>query len=292
MVHKHSVYFAKNVQEIHTRIRNINDIIPLAGVTRLLQGHRDDRLTLPENILFLKGIPELEAIIKRERFIDFGAAAVLNDILNLGYKNIPQVLYAAISAAANPNIRSLATIGGNIADAPIKSSCLIPLIALDAKIEVRTPKELIWMNLSKYSEERMVVLKPEPHVILRIRVPLDEWNFSYYRRLGPIGRIAEDTASFVFLARMQKNILMDIKMLFGSTKLLKNREFENRLAGTVLPLDRKKIADIMHTAYSFFTENGFSSPFQRHCFFNLIEDSLYRLSQGSYCSSDMQSQQF
>ncbi|MGP1594267.1 MAG: FAD binding domain-containing protein [Treponema sp.] len=278
MEHNYSVYSAKNIQEIHTRIRNINDITPIAGTTRLFKGQRNGRLPLPKNILFLKETPELEAIIKRERFIDFGAAAVLNDILNLGHKNIPQVLYAAIAAAANPNIRSLATIGGNIAGAPIKSSCLIPLIALDAKIELRTAKELLWLTLSKYSEEQ-TIWKTEPHIILRIRVPLEEWHFSYYRRLGPIGHIAEDTASFVFLARMQKNTLMDIKMLFGGTKIIKNRDFDSSLVGNPLPLDRKKITEIMHKAYSFFETSSFSSAFQQQCFFNLIEDSLYHLTQ-------------
>ncbi len=103
--------------ELYTLMQNNTDITPLAGTTGLLKDCHTDRFLLPESILFLKNLPELETIAKRERFIDFGAAATLNTILELGEKNVPQILYQAISLAANPGVRSLATIGGNIAHA-------------------------------------------------------------------------------------------------------------------------------------------------------------------------------
>ncbi|MEL3906107.1 MAG: FAD binding domain-containing protein [Treponema sp.] len=279
MSNNYTVYTAKSLSDLYTIMQRNPHITPLAGTTGLLKGYRGDKLALPESIVLLKNIPELHTIIKRERFIDFGSAASLNAILDLGNKNIPDILYQALVCAANPGIRSLATIGGNIANASIKSSCLIPLLALDAKVEIRTQKETFWKPLMRYCDEDSRRLRDTPHIILRIRVPSEEWNISYYKRLGPIGHIAADTASFVFLARIQKNMISDVKMLFGSTHIIKKKEFENLFKGNTFPLDRRTIAAKMKETEDIFADTVFISDFQKSCFFNLIEKSLYLLGQ-------------
>lgn len=273
------VYSAKNISDLYTLMQRDSNITPLAGATGLMKGCRGDRLVLPESIVSLKNISELEIIAKRERFIDFGAAATLNAILDLGNKNVPDILYQAISCAANPGIRSLATIGGNIAAASVKSSCLIPLLALDAKLEIRTRKETMWISLARYCDESSNVLRRTPHIILRIRVPSDEMTVSYYKRLGPMGHIAADTASFVFIARTQKNMISDAKMLFGGTHIVKNKGFDNLLSGEDFPFDRRKLADKMKQSEEMFSAVTFASDFQKECFFNLIEKCLYLTSQ-------------
>lgn len=280
MKNNYIVNTAKSMAELYTLMQNHTDITPLAGTTGLLKGCHSDRFLLPESILFLKNLPELETIAKRERFIDFGAAATLNTILELGEKNVPPILYQAISLAANPGVRSLATIGGNIAQAPMQNSCLIPLIALDTKIEIRTRKETFWMPLIQYCDESSNVLRHTPHIILRVRVPFEEWNITYYKRLGPIGHITADTASFVFMARTQKNLLSDVKLLFGGTQLIKSKEFENLLTGKGLPIDRRSVGALMKETEEIFSDTFSAaeiSEFQKACFFNLIEESIYLL---------------
>ena len=280
MKNNYTVNTAKSMAELYTLLQNHTDITPLAGTTGLLKDCRTDRFILPESILLLKNIPELETIAKRERFIDFGAAATLNTILELGEKNVPAILYQAISLAANPGVRSLATIGGNIAQAPMQNSCLIPLLALDSKIEIRTRKETFWMPLIQYCDESSNILRHTPHIILRVRVPFEEWTISYYKRLGPIGHITADTASFVFLARAQKNLLSDIKLLFGSRQLIKSKEFENLLTGKGLPIDRRSVGALMKETEEIFSDTFSAAEifeFQKACFFNLIEESMYLL---------------
>ena len=280
MKNNYIINTAKNMAELYTLMQNNTDITPLAGTTGLLKDCRSDRFVLPETILLLKNLPELEIIAKRERFIDFGAAATLNTILELGKKNVPEILYQAISIAANPGVRSLATIGGNIAQAPVQNSCLIPLLALDSKIELRTRKETFWMPLIQYCDESSNILRHTPHIILRVRVPFEEWTISYYKRLGSIGHITADTASFVFLARTQKNLLSDVKLLFGGTQLIKSKEFENLLTGKGLPIDRRSVGALMKETEEIFSDIFTAaeiSEFQKTCFFNLIEESIYLL---------------
>ena len=280
MKNNYTINIAKTMTELYTLMQNNTGITPLAGTTGLLKDCRTDRFVLPESILFLKNLPELETIAKRERFIDFGAAATLGTILELGEKNVPQILYQAISLAANHGVRSLATIGGNIAQAPMQHSCLIPLVALDTKIEIRTRKETFWMPLIQYCDESSTVLRQSPHIILRVRVPFEEWNISYYKRLGPIGHITADTASFVFMARTQKNLLSDVKLLFGATQLIKSKEFENLLTGKGLPIDRRSVGALMKETEEIFSDTFAAaeiSKFQKAYFLNLIEESMYLL---------------
>ena len=280
MKNNYTINIAKTMTELYTLMQNNTGITPLAGTTGLLKDCRTDRFVLPESILFLKNLPELETIAKRERFIDFGAAATLGTILELGEKNVPQILYQAISLAANPGVRSLATIGGNIAQAPMQHSCLIPLVALDTQIEIRTRKETFWMPLIQYCDESSTVLRQSPHIILRVRVPFEEWNISYYKRLGPIGHITADTASFVFMARTQKNLLSDVKLLFGATQLIKSKEFENLLTGKGLPIDRRSVGALMKETEEIFNDTFAAaeiSKFQKAYFLNLIEESMYLL---------------
>ena len=280
MKNNYTINTAKNMAELYTLMQNNTNITPLAGTTGLLKDCRTDRFVLPESILFLKNLPELETIAKRERFIDFGAAATLGTILELGEKNVPKILYQAIFHAANPGVRSLATIGGNIAQAPMQHSCLIPLVALDSKIEIRTRKETAWMPLIQYCDESSASLRQDPHIILRVRVPFEEWNISYYKRLGQIGHITADTASFVFLARMQKNMLSDVKLLFGGTQLIKSKEFENLLTGKGLPIDRRSVGALMKETEAIFSDTFSAAAIsenQKTCFFNLIEESIYLL---------------
>lgn len=275
-----SISTVKNMSELYTLMQNVTDITPLAGTTGLLKDCHADRFLLPKAILLLKNVPELETIVKRERFIEFGAAATLSTILELGEKNVPAILYRALSLASNPGIRSLATIGGNVAQAPMQNSSLIPLIALDSKIEIRTKKETFWMPLIRYCDESSTELRQHSHVILRIRVPLEEWTLSHYKRLGPIGHITDETASFVFLARTQKNILSDVKLLFGRTQLIKVKEFENLLTGKSLPIDRRSVGALMKETELIFKDTFASSDlsdFQKQCFLNLIEESIYLL---------------
>lgn len=281
MKNNYTISTAKNVAELYTLMQNNTSLTPLAGATGLLKDCRTDRFFLPQSTVLLRAIPELENIVKRERFIDFGAAASLETILSLGEKKLPKILYYALSLAANPAVRSLATIGGNIAQAPMQNSCPIPLMALDSKIEVRTKKETFWMPFAQYCDERSHVLRHTPHIILRVRVPLEEWTVSHYKRLGQVGYISDDTASFVFLARAQKNLLSDVKLLFGGKQLIKSKEFENLLTGKGLPIERRGVSTLMKETERIFHE-AFSTlrigSFQRSCYLNLIEESLYLLS--------------
>ncbi|MGI5061216.1 FAD-binding protein [Treponema denticola] len=271
------VYRARYMQEMQTILKNISNIKPIAGATGFLNHQTDEMIYLPEHILDLNFLPELKVISKTERYFEFGAAVTLNEILDLGKKNIPPSLYYSIEKIANNAIRSLATIGGNIATANPLSGTFLPMLALDAKLEIRTAENIEWVPFAKYIDKSYAERREEKYIISRIRIPNETWTKSFYTRIGTPGYIGSDTASFLFLILIQKNILSDMRLFFASDELIRNKEFDNLLLGRTLPLSQSDVPVIMQKAKQIFTPEQFSSEFHNSCFYNLLEDNLYNL---------------
>lgn len=68
-----------------------------------------------------------------------------------------------------------------------------------------------------------------------------------------------------------------MRLFFASDKLIRNREFDNLLLGRHLPLSQSEVPIIMQKAKQIFNAEEFSSEFHTACFFNLLEDNLYKL---------------
>ena len=101
-----TIFLAKNIAELLYQIKNVIGLEIIGGATSIPE--------LPEKALSARDISELKAINIRERFIDFGPAVTLNEIVNVGRERVPQILYEATKRVANYFIRNMATIGGNI----------------------------------------------------------------------------------------------------------------------------------------------------------------------------------
>ena len=82
---------------------------------------------------------------------------------------------------------------------------------------------------------------------------------------------------FLFLTKIQKNFLFDVRLLFADKNLIREKEFDNLLIGRTLPLPKEDIEYILDQAKAIFKEEMFSSAFNKRCFFNLLEKSLYKL---------------
>ncbi|MGP1437708.1 MAG: FAD binding domain-containing protein [Treponema sp.] len=271
---KVKVYKAKSIQELQHILKTVKNVIPVAGGSIFSIGSDDNLINIGENIVALNSIPQLRHIHKTDRYIDFGACVTLEEILLRGKKHVPSVLYDALEKTANVAIRSVATIGGNLALRNPFSATYIPLIALDAQCEVCTEKEVFWMPVSKYMSDYDKEINSV--VITRIRIKDDEWSYYRYKKIEN-GQYMDEIPIFLFLTKIQRNILFDIRLLFADKSLIREKEFENLLLGRSLPLPKEDIEYIFSQAKIIFKEESFSSAFNKRCFFNLLEKSLYKL---------------
>lgn len=278
MLNKYTtIYYAATVTEVQMILRNITGVTLAAGCTEIARRQTGRKLQLPSNVLSLARIPDLCTVSKTERYIEFGPSVTLETILHLGTKNIPEVLFEAIQGIANPAVRAVATLGGNIAAKGLRMTTFAPLLALDARLEIKTPLESVWIPLSRYYSNTGKESSGIPEFISKIRIPTESWDISLFRRLGSPRIITNRTAAFVFLVKVQKNILVDIRIAYAGKFFLRKREFENLVIGRSLPLSLKDIPILMEKADLFFDKIFLPPSYERTCVLNFMEEGLRML---------------
>jgi len=278
MLNKYTtIYYAASVSEVQMILKNITGISIVAGCTEIARRQTGRTLHLPANVLALAHVPELSTMSKTERYLEFGPCVTLGNILQIGKKNIPEVLYEALRTIGNPGLRSIATLGGNIAAKGQRLSAFAPLLALDAQLEIRTAFDAFWIPMSRYFSNTGREQHKNAEFISRIRIPTETWDISNYTRISRSGIITGTTAGFAFLAKSQKNILADIRIAYAGKFFFRKREFENLMIGRSLPLSEKDIIVLMDKAELFFDKTLFPPSYERKCLFNLLEESLRML---------------
>lgn len=271
------IYPVSNIAEIVSILRNVQGVTIVAGGTELARRQTGKNLRIPPLVLPLARVPELCTITKTERYLEFGPSVTLAAILQLGQKNLPEVLYEAIRSVANPGIRALGTIGGNIAAKGHRLSAFAPLLALDARLEIRSPSEALWVPMSRYFSNTGKTHRERREFISKIRVPTEHWDYASFARIGSPGLITDRTASFSFLVKLQKNILSDLRVAWGGSFFFRNREFENLLIGRTLPLQAKDLEAVEERVAEYLPDNLFPPSYERSCFFNMLRNSLRSL---------------
>jgi CO/xanthine dehydrogenase FAD-binding subunit len=118
----------------------------------------------------------------------------------------------------------------------------------------------------------------EPRELLtRIRVPLEMWNYSIYRKFYPWDLEGEQGGVLIFLARNQKEILTDVRIVFVGETLFRDKNSESFLAGRGLPLERKDAIHYSELWETYFQGLGKPGPLLRSKLINSIRSGLLGL---------------
>jgi CO/xanthine dehydrogenase FAD-binding subunit len=231
------VFFPLSFQELFAAWTRFPDAVPFAGGTELIRHQGVPVLSLPQNILSLDKIDELQRITRTERYLEIGAMVKLGDIIKLG-KIVPEALRRCLEGIGGPQLRGLATIGGNLCTADRRLDAAAPMIALDAVYELRNASSSRWISASRFS------LLPGPlafnpqELLTRIRIPLDQWNYTAYRKFGSRDNNKAGGA-LIFVIKTPKNVLTDIRIVFAGEGILRDKNNEILLIGKQLPLNRR-----------------------------------------------------
>jgi CO/xanthine dehydrogenase FAD-binding subunit len=232
------VFSPSTFQELFAAWSRFPDAIPYAGGTDIIRSQGKRIPDLPKNILSLERIEELRRIARTERYLELGAAVRLSEIINLG-KIVPGILTRTLEGIADPQLRNLASIGGNLCHQTRRLDASAPMIALDAHYEMRTAQTARWISASRFAAlSGPPVLEPQ-ELLTRIRVPLEQWNYSLYRKFKARGA-NESGSVIVFILKNQKNILTDLRVVYSGNIILQDRNSETLLIGKRLPLGRKE----------------------------------------------------
>lgn len=265
-----SFFHAQNLPEVFYQIKNTNDLNILAGCSC----YALHDIPFPEKNLSVRNIQELRHLEKRERYFEMGSAVTLNEIAELEAKNLPATIYEAVKSIANPTIRNLATIGGNICSKEFYHTLYAPLLALDARLEFIDETETTNINIMKFENV------PERSLLSKIKIPFEEWEVAVFKRLGPSHTINDLSASFVFLANSQKKQISNLRIAFAGKFKFRDTELENKLIGAHLPLSSNTISEFVIEAEAVFNQQADEAgapPILKKQFWNLVNYSLEQL---------------
>lgn len=259
-------FFAKSEQELFNQKNRISGLEVVGGCTYLKH--------LPEKAISTSLIPTLKQITKHERYIEAGPGVTLAELEELGEKHLPKVLYDAVTKIANPFVRNIATIGGNLCAKEQRLGLFAPLLALDSKIEVKSPSESKFISLQNFTGI------PEGKIFKTLRIPLNDWDVSIYVKLGPDRIITENSAGFAFLASSEKNAILNLRIAFAGPFSFRSSSLENRLLGRRLPLNYNEISSYVQEASIIFDKEAGEKkyePILKSQFLNLVRYSLEQL---------------
>jgi len=112
-------------------------VVPIAGGSDLLLDIQQGRQTPVHTLIDLTGVKEMNVIELRDDELFIGAAISIARILqNALVKQHAQALVEAGDLIAGPQVRNIATLGGNVAHALPAADGTIAMMALDAQAEV------------------------------------------------------------------------------------------------------------------------------------------------------------
>ena len=200
---------------------------------------------LPRAVISLERIEEMRRITRSERYLEIGAMARLSRIIELR-KFAPGVLVRCLRGIAGPALRNMATIGGN---ACCRLDSAAALTALDAQYELRGAASSRWVNAARFQPESGPGALGPGEILSRIRVPLDNWDYSAHRKFSDEAPPAAGPSagrSAVFLAKAQKGALEDIRIICKSgPRIWRDKDGEMLLIGKRLPLTRRMAASLV-----------------------------------------------
>jgi len=133
-------YFSpKTVSEAVSILERYNAKV-LAGGTDLLPLMKQ-RVVTPEHIVNIRDIPELAYIQEDDEGLKIGAMTTISAIRESKIIEEKYIsIYEAARKFAHPQIRNMATVGGNICRSSPSADMVPPLITFDAEVKLVGPK--------------------------------------------------------------------------------------------------------------------------------------------------------
>ena len=139
-------------------------------VVQLLEKESGSRLTL----LDVSSIPTIRGIIEEGKWILVGAATTMKELAeSTVIKDHGRALAMGASWMGSPQIRSVATIGGNVVNAQPAADATIPLLALGGEARIVSAKEETWVALDElFIDVGRSVVDPSREMISSFRFQL------------------------------------------------------------------------------------------------------------------------
>ena len=257
----------KNLEDLFGELTNRgNSARLIAGGTDLLPSLKKEKVPVPEYIISLNAIPGLSVIDKYGSMINVGALVTHNELTKSSIINEgAYVLAEACDQVGSWQIRNLATVGGNLANASPAADSVPALLVLDADIHMLSAKGKRTIKINQFFTGPGQTVLTEGEIIEKISFASLEGNVgAAFVKLGKRKAVTlsiVSAASYIKLSP-DKAVFEEVRIAMGSVAPTPVRlgEAEKYLLGLQLEMidkvslhsavlnDIKPIRDVRSTA--------------------------------------------
>lgn len=255
--------------------------IPIAGGTDLLLDLQQGRHSPVHTLIDVTTIPELNALETRQGGLFIGAAVSLNRIARHPLvAQHAQALVEACDLVGGPQVRNVATLGGNVAHALPAADGTIALLALDAQAQIADASGLRSLPLSDlFLGPGKSALKHGEELLIGFTLPLLKTHeaSSFKRFMRPQGVALPIINLAIRLARQAESIA-NIRIAVGPGAAIPWRAQDAEQALTGMPFDQVSItagldALLAHIGFRSSPRRA-SADYRRHLVGTLFRDTL------------------
>lgn len=239
------IHYPVSIADLLSLYRDNPGLLLYAGGTEILRERGGRFVDLPPVVALLDNLQELKTVQRTEGFVDLGAGLRLSDILAIRKGTLPDAFVRTLLGVATPAIRSLATIGGNLATRKRFMDSWSVLACLDASVELRDAAGSRWLNVNRLADEAGKPAFPAGALLTRVRVPLEPWNVGVCRKVGNAAWPSSEAAAFTVLARVERRVVESIRMAWAGTTAFRFPELEGRIVGLRIPVEASERSDIV-----------------------------------------------
>ena len=203
--------------------------VPIAGATWISRAPLRHEV-MPERLMSLRGLTDLAALTVGPERLILGAM-VTHDALAGALAGKPDLagLVTAAGASANPGVRRIATLGGNLGTVGFAASDLVPaLMAVDATVVLATGHGLQSRSMAAFLAGR-----DRSGLIVRVEIDRSQRRAAHARL--PMRKAGDYPCAIVSVsADLSGGQIKDIRIVVGAVEANARRwtSLEERLTGT------------------------------------------------------------
>jgi carbon-monoxide dehydrogenase medium subunit len=209
--------------------------VPLAGATWAMRAPLRKE-PAPGHLVALGGIADLAELSLYGDRLHIGAM-VTHERLAVALSDAPDLLALAEAArkSANPCIRRLTTVGGNLCASGFAAADLVPaLLSLEARVQLRTLDGDETLGVAEFLHRRTGFA--EPWLLTSVTVPRSGWRSAHIRL--PMRKAGDYPCAIVSVSAAldADSLVSDLRIAVGSVEPVARRwpALETALQGRIL----------------------------------------------------------
>lgn len=218
------------------------DVTILAGGTDLMPQQQSGRLKPKQTLMNIRRIAELEGVQLVDGSIRIGTLTTITELMdNVLVRRHLQLLADAGDHFASNQVRNAATLGGNICNASPAGDMLVPLLVLDASVDLASFNDGRIQTRSVPLAEFFIgpgkTRRAPTELLIGVRIALPPANFTArFFKFGARPALDISTISVGIGGVLQEGALSSVRVAFGAVAAtpVRGRQTEAALEGNRL----------------------------------------------------------